>query len=96
METSRYTDSPRARTHRGNDIWASALRVVKVINHDIPDSIRTGIAVANGSHATASAAQPYATGDAAKSTLAETFWRKGTATTTASTAPKPMAAKAIP
>ena len=96
METSRYTDNPRAITHRGNDNCAAAFNVVSVISQAIPDNTKKGVAGANGSQTTASGAIAYAAAEAASSTLFDTFWRKRAATPTASTAPKPMAASVRP
>src|SRR6516164_10883062 len=96
VKTSRYTDNPRARTHRGNTSCASAFNVVNVISQAIPDNTKTGVAAANGSQATASGAQPYTAAPTASSALADTFWRTCAAITTASTAPKPISPSATP
>ena len=96
MATNRYTDNPRARTQRGNDSWAAAFNVVIVISHAIPDSTRNGIAAANGSHATATVATPYPGGGGRQQQVVRQSQRMAAATATASTAPKPTAATAMP
>src|ERR1700739_1286184 len=96
VETSRYTDNPRAITHRGNDSCAAAFNVVNVISQAVPDNTKKGVAAANGSQITASGAVPYAAAEGASSTLSDTFWRKRAATETASTEPRPMAPSATP
>ena len=96
MATKRYTDNPRARTQLGNVSWAAAFNVVSVISHAIPEITKNGIAAANGSHATASVATPYAAADAASCRLSDSLRRISPATATASTAPKPTAATEMP
>src|ERR1700739_3345690 len=96
VETNRYTDNPRAITHRGNDSCAAAFKVVNVISQAIPDNTKKGVAAGNGSQTTASTAIPYAAAQAASSTLSDTLRRKRAATATASTEPKPMAPSATP
>src|SRR6516162_7839948 len=75
VKTSRYTDNPRARTHRGRCSCAAAFNVANVISQAIPDNTKKGVAAANGSQAAASGAKPYTAAPAASSTLADTLWR---------------------
>src|ERR1700753_2895104 len=88
VETSRYIDNPRAITQRGNDNCAAAFNVVNVISQAVPDNTKKGVAAANGSQITASAAIPYAAADPASSALSDTRRRKRVAIPTASMAPK--------
>src|SRR6201998_699790 len=89
VETNRYIDNPRAITHRGNDNCAAAFNVVNVISQAVPDNTKKGVAAANGSQITASAAIPYAAAEVASNTLSDTLWRKRAAIPTANMAPKP-------
>src|SRR6516164_8704148 len=96
VKTSRYTDNPRARTHRGKCNCADAFNVASVISQAIPANTKMGVAAANGSQATASGAKPYTAAPDASSTLADTLWRNGVAKKTASRAPTPMTPSATP